>query len=30
MASVFLSYDRDDAAKARLIATALGKAGHSV
>jgi tetratricopeptide (TPR) repeat protein len=30
MASVFLSYDRDDAAKARPIAAALEKAGHSV
>jgi tetratricopeptide (TPR) repeat protein len=30
MASVFLSYDRDDAAKARSIALALEKAGHSV
>ena len=30
MASVFLSYDRDDAAKARVIANALEKAGHSV
>jgi tetratricopeptide (TPR) repeat protein len=30
MASVFLSYDRDDAGKARPIAAALGKAGHSV
>src|SRR5256885_1678611 len=30
MASVFLSYDRDDAGKARPIATALEKAGHSV
>ena len=30
MASVFLSYDRDDADKARPIAVALEKAGHSV
>ena len=30
MASVFLSYDRDDATKARAIAAALEKAGHSV
>jgi len=30
MASVFLSYDRDDAGKARPIAIALEKAGHSV
>lgn len=30
MASVFLSYDRDDGAKAKSIATALEKAGHSV
>jgi hypothetical protein len=30
MASVFLSYDRDDAAKARPLALALEKAGHSV
>lgn len=30
MASVFLSYDRDDAEKARPIAAALEKAGHSV
>ena len=30
MASVFLSYDRDDADKARFIAGALEKAGHSV
>lgn len=30
MASVFLSYDRDDAEKARLTASALEKAGHSV
>jgi len=30
MASVFLSYDHDDAAKARPIALALEKAGHSV
>jgi tetratricopeptide (TPR) repeat protein len=30
MASVFLSYDRDDADKARPIAAALEKAGHSV
>ena len=30
MASVFLSYDRDDAAKARSIAVALEKAGHLV
>ena len=30
MASVFLSYDRDDAAKARSIALALEKAGHQV
>ena len=30
MASVFLSYDRDDTAKARPIAAALEKAGHSV
>ena len=30
MASVFLSYDRDDTAKARPIAVALEKAGHSV
>lgn len=30
MASVFLSYDREDAGKARSIAGALEKAGHSV
>lgn len=30
MASVFLSYDREDAGKARSIATALEKVGHSV
>ena len=30
MASVFLSYDRDDVAKARSIALALEKAGHQV
>jgi tetratricopeptide (TPR) repeat protein len=30
MTSVFLSYDHDDAAKARSIAIALEKAGHSV
>ena len=30
MASVFLSYDRDDADKAWPIAQALEKAGHSV
>jgi tetratricopeptide (TPR) repeat protein len=30
MASVFLSYDRDDADKARPLALALEKAGHSV
>jgi tetratricopeptide (TPR) repeat protein len=30
MAGVFLSYDRDDAAAARVIAAALEKAGHSV
>src|SRR5438128_6009862 len=30
MASVFLSYDRDDANRARPIALALEKAGHSV
>jgi tetratricopeptide (TPR) repeat protein len=30
MAQVFLSYDRDDADKARPIANALEKAGHSV
>ena len=30
MASVFLSYDRDDTGKARPIALALEKAGHSV
>ena len=30
MASVFLSYDREDAARARSIAQALEKAGHSV
>ena len=30
MASVFLSYDREDLAKARVIAGALEKAGHSV
>jgi tetratricopeptide (TPR) repeat protein len=30
MASVFLSYDRDDSDKARTIALALDKAGHSV
>ena len=30
MASVFLSYDREDADKARPIAAALEKAGHSV
>ncbi|HEU5482212.1 MAG TPA: TIR domain-containing protein [Sphingomicrobium sp.] len=30
MASVFLSYDREDAGKARPIAAALEKAGHSV
>jgi tetratricopeptide (TPR) repeat protein len=30
MASVFLSYDRDDTARARPLALALEKAGHSV
>lgn len=30
MASVFISYDREDAARARPIAAALQKAGHSV
>jgi tetratricopeptide (TPR) repeat protein len=30
MASVFLSYDRDDGASAKVIATALEKAGHEV
>jgi hypothetical protein len=30
MASVFLSYDREDAARARSVALALEKAGHSV
>ena len=30
MAGVFLSYDRDDTAKARPVASALEKAGHSV
>ena len=30
MASVFLSYDREDAAKARSVAVALEKAGHGV
>lgn len=30
MASVFLSYDRDDSDKARTLAVALEKAGHSV
>jgi len=30
MASVFLSYDRDDAARARPVAAALERAGHSV
>ena len=30
MASIFLSYDRDDAASARSIALALEKAGHQV
>src|SRR5689334_2549949 len=30
MASIFLSYDRDDAAKARPMAAALEDAGHSV
>ena len=30
MASVFLSYDREDAARARSIALAMEKAGHSV
>ena len=30
MTSVFLSYDRDDSAKARSIALALEKAGHPV
>src|SRR5688572_27759398 len=30
MASVFLSYDREDATRARSIAQALEKAGHSV
>lgn len=30
MARVFLSYDRDDAAKARAVAEALEKAGHTV
>jgi tetratricopeptide (TPR) repeat protein len=30
MAGVFLSYDRDDADRARRLATALEKAGHSV
>src|SRR5688500_18012056 len=30
MARVFLSYDREDASKARLVAVALEKAGHGV
>ncbi|MGH6658525.1 MAG: toll/interleukin-1 receptor domain-containing protein, partial [Sphingomicrobium sp.] len=30
MASVFLSYDREDTNRARLLAAALEKAGHSV
>ena len=30
MASVFLSYDREDADKARFLAQALERAGHSV
>jgi hypothetical protein len=30
MASVFLSYDRDDAAETRSIAQAMENAGHSV
>jgi len=30
MASVFLSYVREDAEKARTIATLLDRAGHSV
>src|SRR3954451_18388592 len=30
MAVVFLSYDRDDSAVAKVIATALEKAGHEV
>lgn len=30
MASVFLSYDRDDGAAAKIIASSLEKAGHSV
>ena len=30
MAGVFLSYDRDDSDKARALALALEKAGHSV
>jgi tetratricopeptide (TPR) repeat protein len=30
MASVFLSYDRDDAAQARPVASSLDKAGHTV
>ncbi|MCL6683067.1 toll/interleukin-1 receptor domain-containing protein [Sphingomonas alba] len=30
MAAVFLSYDRDDTSKARLIAVALERAGHEV
>ena len=30
MARVFLSYDRDDAERARQVALALEKAGHSV
>ncbi len=30
MASLFLSYDRDDAAAARVVAQALERAGHDV
>src|SRR5919205_2889116 len=30
MAGIFLSYDRDDSNAARVVATALEKAGHSV
>ena len=30
MASIFLSYDRDDTARARPLAAALDKAGHTV
>src|SRR5205814_6105833 len=30
MAGVFLSYDRDDSDKARILASALERAGHSV